>query len=41
VDGDDSSVDFGQKFSGEKGSVRWYIVMLQQITSAFAAKARG
>jgi hypothetical protein len=30
VGGDDSHVVFGQKFPGEKGSVRWYIVMLQQ-----------
>jgi hypothetical protein len=27
---DDSDVGFGQEFPGEKGSVRWCTVMLQQ-----------
>jgi hypothetical protein len=30
VGGDDSNVVFGQKFPGEKGSVRWCIDMMQQ-----------
>jgi hypothetical protein len=28
--GDDSNVTFGQKFPGEKGSVKWSIVVMQQ-----------
>jgi hypothetical protein len=28
--GDDSHFDFGQKFPGEKGSVRQCVVMMQQ-----------
>jgi hypothetical protein len=30
VGGDNSHVGFGQKFSGEKGSVEWCIVVMQQ-----------
>jgi hypothetical protein len=30
--GDDSHVIFGQKFPGEKGSVRQCVVMMQKIT---------
>jgi hypothetical protein len=28
--GDKNHVVFGQKFPGEKGNVRWHIVMMQQ-----------
>jgi hypothetical protein len=36
---DDTHVGFGQKFPGEKGSVRWCIVVMQQ--PVFSAKIRG
>jgi hypothetical protein len=30
VDGDDSNVVFNKKFLGEKGGVRWGVVVMQQ-----------
>jgi hypothetical protein len=40
--GDNSHVVFGQKFPGEKGSVRWCIVVVQQplvLSPKFRAKS--
>jgi hypothetical protein len=39
---DDSHIIFGQKFSGEKGSVRWCVVVMQQsvlLSPKFGAKS--
>jgi hypothetical protein len=40
--GEDSCVVFGKKFPGEKGSMRWFIVVMQQqviMSPKFGAKS--